>query len=109
MRFINTPVTRAWSSVPPRRTPPFRYILDSQFRIMCCNPAWNRFARSNGAPQLTSEAVVGSDLFDAIPEALRAVYSAAFREVLNPGWVWEQSYECSIPTLFRMFRMRIHC
>jgi len=51
---------------------------------MYCNPAWNRFARSNGAPQLTSEAVVGSDLFDAIPEVLRAVYSAAFREVLNP-------------------------
>jgi hypothetical protein len=84
------------------------YILDSQFRVLYCNPAWNRFAKANGAPQLTNEAVVGSDLFDAIPDVLRAVYSNAFRQVLSTGRVWEQSYECSGPTLFRMFRMRIH-
>jgi hypothetical protein len=84
------------------------YILDSQFRIMYCNPAWNSFARSNGAPQLTSNAVAGFDLFDAIPDVLRAVYSYAFQHVLSTGRVWEQSYECSGPTLFRMFRMRIH-
>ncbi len=84
------------------------YILDSQCRFIYCNPAWDRFAKSNGAPQLTSEAVVGSDLFDAIPDSLRAVYSAAFQEVLNTGLVREQLYECSSPTLFRTFRMRIH-
>jgi len=83
------------------------YILDSQYRIMYCNPAWNRFARANGAPQLANEAVVGSDLFAAIPEVLRASYSAAFRYVLSTGRVWEQSYECSSPALFRRFRMRI--
>jgi hypothetical protein len=84
------------------------YILDSRYRLIYCNPAWDSFARSNGAPQLTSEAVAGSDLFDVIPDVLKAVYSAAFREVLSTGLVWEQSYECSSPTLFRMFRMRIH-
>jgi hypothetical protein len=91
-----------------QRSAAVSYILDSQFRIMYCNPAWNRFARSNGAPQLTSDAVVGCDLFDAIPEALRTLYSDAFRNVLSTGRVWEKSYECSSPTLFRMFRMRIH-
>jgi hypothetical protein len=91
-----------------QRSAAVSYILDSQFRIMYCNPAWNRFARSNGAPQLTSEGVVGSDLFDSIPEVLRAVYADAFREVLNTGRVWEHSYECSSPSLFRTFRMRIH-
>lgn len=84
------------------------YILDSQCRFIYCNPAWDRFARSNGAPQLTGEAVVGSDLFAAIPDVLRAVYSAAFQEVLGTGLVWERSYECSSPAVFRMFRMRIH-
>jgi hypothetical protein len=91
-----------------QRSAAVSYILDSRCRVMYCNPAWNRFARSNGAPQLTSEAVVGSDLFDAIPEVLRAGYSDAFRHVLSTRRVWEQSYECSSPTLFRMFRMRIH-
>jgi len=61
------------------------YILDSQYRIMYCNPAWNRFAIANGAPQLANEAVVGSDLFAAIPEVLRASYSAAFRYVVSRG------------------------
>lgn len=90
------------------RSPAVSYILDSQFRIMYCNSAWNRFARSNGAPQLTSEAVVGSDLFHTIPEVLKTLYSDAFRHVLSTGLVWEQSYECSSPSLFRTFRMRIH-
>ncbi len=84
------------------------YILDSRFRIMYCNPAWSSFAASNGAPQLTSEAVVGSDLFDAIPNVLTPAYSDAFQQVLSTGRVWEQPYECSSPTVFRMYRMRIH-
>jgi len=84
------------------------YILDSQCRFIYCNPAWDRFAKSNGASHLTGEAVVGSDLFDAVPDVLMAVYSAAFQEVLGTGLVWEQSYECSSPTIFRIFRMRVH-
>jgi len=91
-----------------QRSAAVSYILDSEFRIMYCNPAWNRFARSNGAPQLTSEAVVGSDLFDVIPEDLRGLYSDSFRKVLFTGEVWESSYQCSSPTVFRLFRMRIH-
>ena len=31
-----------------------------------------------------------------------------FRNVLSTGRAWGHSYECSSPTLFRMFRMRIH-
>jgi len=90
------------------RSPAVCYILDSQFRIIYCNPAWNHFARSNGAPQLTANTVRGFDLFGAIPSALRPAYSDAFQHVLRTGRVWEQSYECSSPTLFRKFRMRIH-
>ena len=90
------------------RTSAVAYMLNSEFRIMYFNPAWKRFAEANGAPQLTSQSVIGSDLFDVIPEVLRSFYSDAFREVMATGRVWEKSYECSSPTLFRMFRMRIH-
>lgn len=90
------------------RSPAVSYILDSQFRIIYCNPAWNLFARSNGAPQLARESVLGFDLFDAIPNVLKPAYSDAFRGVLGTGRVWEQSYECSSPTVFRIYRMRIH-
>jgi len=77
------------------------YILDSRHRFIYCNPACDCFARSNGAPQLAGEALIGFDLFDAIPEALCAVYSEAFQQVLTGRSVWEKSYECSSPTLFR--------
>ena len=91
-----------------QRSAALSYILDSQLRLMYCNPAWNRFARLNGAPQLTSKAVVGCDLLDALPDSLKALYFDAFRQVLNAGRIWEQSYECSSPTSSRKFRMRIH-
>jgi len=91
-----------------QRSPVVSYILDSQLRILYCNPAWNDFATSNGAPQLTSDAVIGFDLFDAIPEDLRGLYADAFRQILSTGRVWESSYQCSSPTVFRIFRMRIH-
>ena len=84
------------------------YMLNSDFRIMYFNPAWNRFAEANGAPKLTDPSLIGADLFDLIPEVLRPFYSGAFREVMATGRVWEKSYECSSPTLFRRFRMRIH-
>lgn len=90
------------------RSPAVSYILDSQFRIVYCNPAWNQFATANGAPRLAGDSVMGSDLFRAIPDVLRLAYSDAFRYVMSTGLVWEQSYECSSPTLFRVYRMRIH-
>lgn len=91
-----------------QRSPAVSYILDSQFRIMYCNPAWNRFAQLNGAPHLTSDVMVGFDLFEAIPEVLKGAYESAFQHVLSTGKVWEQAYECSSPLIFRKFRMRIH-
>jgi len=84
------------------------YMLNSEFRIMYFNPAWKQFAEANGAPKLASQLVIGADLFDFVPEALKTFYSDAFREIMASGRVWEKSYECSSPTLFRMFRMRVH-
>lgn len=90
------------------RSPSVSYILDAQQRFLYCNPAWDKFASSNGAPELTGETVVGFRLFDAIPDALKDFYSHAFETVISAERVWEQSYECSSPDFFRKYRMRIH-
>jgi hypothetical protein len=84
------------------------YIVDSRYRFLYCNPAWDRFAKSNGAPQLAHSTVIGTSLFHAIPEILQPLYSQAFNEVLIKKDVWELLYECSSPTLFRKYLMRIH-
>jgi hypothetical protein len=101
-----THLSRVMSAL--QRSPAVSYVVDSQFRILYCNPAWDRFASANGAPQLTSDAVIGFDLFDVIPDDLRGLYSHTFRKVLSTGRVGEETYQCSSPTEFRIFRMRIH-
>jgi hypothetical protein len=84
------------------------YILDDKYRFVYTNPAWDRFARLNGAPKLTGDAVTGAALFDAIPEVLRGFYGDAFQRVKTERGVWDQLYECSSPERFRQYRMRIH-
>lgn len=83
------------------------YVLDSQYRLIHCNPAWDDFAKSNGAPHLSSEAIIGVDVFTFIPDILHSYYREAFRRARSED-VWEGSYECSSPKSFRKYRMRIH-
>lgn len=89
-------------------SPTVSYIVDSNTRFLYTNPAWDCFAESNGAPQLVHEAMIGTNLFDCIPNVLKAFYSDAFAQVLKNQGIWEHSYECSSPELFRKYRMRIH-
>ena len=70
-------------------SPAVSYILDARHQFIYCNPAWDSFAESNGAPQITGEVVIGADLFDAVPEVLRAAYSRAFSQVSEGGGVGE--------------------
>jgi hypothetical protein len=84
------------------------YVLDSRYRILHCNPAWDDFAKSNGSPQLSGEVITGVDVFAFIPDVLRDYYREAFLLARGEA-VWEGSYECSSPKFFRKYRMRIHC
>jgi hypothetical protein len=90
-----------------KASPATCYILDSEYRFILCNPAWDRFARSNGAASLTAESVLGCDLFASIPEVLRPFYTAAFQKAREES-CWEKRYHCSSFKLRRIFRMRIH-
>jgi hypothetical protein len=89
-------------------SPAVSFILDSEHKFIYNNPAWDSFAQSNGAPYLAGEPIIGSNLFDSIPNVLRAVYSNAFREVVKSGRVWEKSYICASPDQFRKYRMMIY-
>jgi hypothetical protein len=84
------------------------YVADSEYRITYCNPAWNRFAEAIDAPQLAAMNIVGSNLFEVIPEALSGVHPHPFWQVRSTGQVWEQPLQCSSPASLRMYRMRIH-
>jgi hypothetical protein len=83
------------------------YILDSQYRLIYCNPAWDDFARLNNATQIRGERVIGLDLFATIPDVFKDFYRSVFAKASTKG-VWEFSYECSSPNLFRKYRMRVH-
>jgi len=84
------------------------YVLDSNLQFVYCNPLWDKFARENGGPELLSDAVIGSQLFDVIPDVLRPFYTGMFDEVQRSGLVWQHVYECSSPQRLRRFRMRVH-
>jgi len=89
-------------------SPSVCYILDERRRLVYSNPAWDRFAQWNGAPELVGEAVIGTDVCAAIPDMLAALYAEAFASVEATGHVWTKAYECSSPGMFRKYQMRIH-
>ncbi len=76
-------------------SPNVSYILDECRRLVYSNPAWDRFAECNGAPELVGEALVGTDVFTAIPDLLAAMYIEAFKSVEATGRVWTKAYQCS--------------
>jgi len=89
-------------------SPAVSYILDSKHRFVYTNPAWDAFAVTNEGPQLAGETMVGCNIFDAIANVLRPVYSDAFRQVTETAEVWGKTYNCSSPEHERQFRMKIY-
>ncbi|MGA9527050.1 MAG: PAS domain-containing protein [Terriglobales bacterium] len=89
-------------------SPMVSYAVDENLQVQYCNPAWDRFAVDNGAPELKAERALGTDLRHVIPEDLRPFYLQAFEQAEKSGTVWECLYECSSPQVFRKFQMRIH-
>lgn len=84
------------------------FALDPDLRLLYRNPAWDKFALANGAPELTNSAVIGTNLQQVIPKELLPFYTAAFEKVRTNLAAWECLYECSSPQVFRKFRMQIH-
>lgn len=79
--------------------------LNSDLRIVYCNPAWDRFARANNGGMALSDRVLGSMIMDFVPSELHEFYRAAFASAQDA--VVEFDYECSSPDLYRTFQMQI--
>ena len=79
--------------------------LNSDLRIVYCNPAWDRFALANNGGLALSDRVLGSIIMDFIPPELIEFYRAAFASARDA--VVEFDYECSTPDLYRIFQMQI--
>ncbi len=84
------------------------YIVDGDYQINYCNPAWDRFALENDAPELIRTSVLGLDLRSVLGKDLRSFYTQALEGVEKSGRVWDWLYECSTPEVFRKFHMRVH-
>ena len=80
--------------------------LDTECIVLWTNPAWARFAVSNGGADVLNRFGAGTSYLLGVSEALRGFYKAAFGNALETGAPFEQDYECSSPEAFRMFHLR---
>jgi hypothetical protein len=83
------------------------YLLDSDLRLVYCNPAWDQFAAENHGDGLEWSGPRGTGILDAIAEPLRPFYKDGFRKVSETGEVWEHDFECSSSELYRMYHMQV--
>jgi hypothetical protein len=89
-------------------SPAVGYILDSKYKLIYANPAWDSFAKANGASQLIGKSIIGFNIFDAIPSVLKPDYTHAFRQIRENDSVWQKTYDCSNTTRVRQYRMKIY-
>jgi PAS domain-containing protein len=79
-------------------------VIDRDARILWVNPAWDRFARDNGASE-NLDAL--ESYLDGISPPLRDFYRDVFDRALLTGNIFEHDYECSSPDKLRRFRLRV--
>jgi hypothetical protein len=86
----------------------FIHCIDTAGLIVSVNEPWLRFARDNGAPELTLEAVLGRPLWDFIVDAeTKQLYGALIDRVLRSDLILQVPYRCDSPEARREFRMAV--
>lgn len=83
------------------------YVVDKEFRIAYCNPAWDRFAAQNDGKNLERRQAKGLSCLPGGPDFLRRFYELAFGHAIDTRKPWEHDYECSSPEKYRRFHMRV--
>ena len=83
------------------------YATDPELRLIYANPAWDKFAMTNAAPQLARAQLARNPLLDSICGPLRDFYADRFAEAVRTAKPVEHAFECSSAQRFRMFQMRI--
>jgi hypothetical protein len=83
------------------------YATGPDYRLIYVNPAWDRFALENGAPELVRDRLTRVSILDCVHVPLRDFYAATFAEALDRDAPVEHTFQCPSAKLARTFRMRI--
>lgn len=88
--------------------PRYRYAVDRQDVITAVCPLWLAFARENGAPQLSREAVIGRSLWEFIDGTeTKQIYQAILQRVRTNIISSVIPFRCDSPTLRRYMRLEM--
>jgi hypothetical protein len=90
------------------RDPASLCVVDAELRVLFVNRAWRDFGRENGAASDDSNGYLGVDLMGVVPVVLKPFYTSLFDRARATHEVVEHSYDCSSPTVARVYRMRIY-
>lgn len=89
-------------------SPGFDYAIDGNNVIVSLGEDWLRFARENGAPELSRESVIGHCLWEYVAgEATRQLYEVMFRRVRDEGRMLVLPFRCDSPERFRFMQLAI--
>jgi hypothetical protein len=84
--------------------------VDAHDTITSVSPSWLAFARENGAPELTDEAVRGHSLWDFVNGAETIeLYQRILQRVRTSSLQIVVPFRCDSPTLRRFMRLEITC
>jgi len=90
------------------RTLSTRYRVEPDMRIGWTSANWDRFARENGAPELTDGRVLGHPLWEYIEgDGTRAVYAAVIEWVRATGREIVLPFRCDSPDVRRFMELRM--
>lgn len=84
------------------------FVVDEQFRLIYCNPAWDLFAMQNDAPHVRGEHLLGASVLDCTSGDLLDHYRALYNEALADGLPKGHDFLCSSPDVERLMRMQIY-
>lgn len=88
--------------------PRYRYTIDQHDLISSVCPLWLAFARENGAPQLSQDAVLGHSLWQFIEgNETREMYQAILQRVRIENSNTIIPFRCDSPTLRRYMRLEL--
>jgi hypothetical protein len=84
------------------RSPDVVCIVDRDLRLMGFNDAWAAFARDNNGASILERYPLGSSI-SVGEEPLRSYIASKYRHAIENNTIFEQQYECSRPSAFRIF------
>lgn len=86
----------------------YKYTIDAQDRIVRVDDNWLRFARDNGAPELTAERVIGTPLWESIEgDELSALYRHLLHVVRSKRQELMLPFRCDSPDVIRHMVMTL--